>query len=339
MSNRSIQVGLIGTGGMGGRHLHNLAETVTGATVSAIMDVDENRLANLQSQYNIAQTFTDAHALINDPNVQAVVIASPDSTHAKLTLACLEADKPVLCEKPLASNAEDAQRIFQTEVAKNKRLIQIGFMREYDPAHQKVKAVLQTQQIGTPLLFRGFHYNLTQEVHRHINDVITNSAIHDIHSAHWLMGQEITQVYVQHIPNTPSAPETCRLLVIQLQFHDGSLGVIQVNSEAAYGYEVIVDITGEKGQITTPTLPSPIVRVAGQSSQAVEPDWLERFDTAYQNEIQSWITSVAKGQLQGPTAWDGYTSLVVADACKRSYETGQPQAVPLVDRPSFYPSR
>ena len=258
---------------------------------------------------------------------------------ADLTLACLKANKPVLCEKPLASNAQDAQRIFEAEVAKGQRLIQVGFMREYDPAHQKVKAVLQTEQIGAPLLFRGLHYNMTKGFDRHIEDVITNSAIHDIHSAHWLMGQDIAQVYVLHIPNTPDKPETCRLLTIQLKFQDGSLGIVQVDSEGGYGYEVTVEVTGEIGQVTTPSLTSPLVRLSGNLSQAVEPDWLDRFDVAYINEVQSWVADVSAGIFTGPTAWDGYTSLVVADACKRSYETGQPEPVPLVDRPSFYPNR
>ena len=125
MSNQSIQIGVIGTGGMGGRHIHNLATHVANANVVAIMDLDEHRLSKLKSEYGIAKTFTDAHTLINDPDVQALVIASPDSTHAQFTLACLEASKPVLCEKPLAANAKDAKRVFQTEVAKGQRLMQV----------------------------------------------------------------------------------------------------------------------------------------------------------------------------------------------------------------------
>jgi myo-inositol 2-dehydrogenase/D-chiro-inositol 1-dehydrogenase len=155
MSNQPIQIGVIGTGGMGGRHIHNLATQVANANVVTIMDLDEHRLSKLKSEYGIAKTFIDAHALISDAEVQAVVIASPDKTHAQFTLACLEANKPVLCEKPLAANAEDAKGVFQTEVAKGQRLIQVGFMREYDPAHQKVKNVLQTNEIGSPFCSEG----------------------------------------------------------------------------------------------------------------------------------------------------------------------------------------
>ena len=338
MGNRTIGVGVIGVGNMGGHHTGNLARQVAGANVVALMDVDEERLAAVADQFG-GRTFTDARALIADPEVEAVVIASPDATHTDYTLACLEADKPVLCEKPLATRAEDAERIFRAEVDKGRRSVQVGFMREYDPAHQKVKAVLDSGEIASPLLFRGFHYNLTQGGDRHIDEVIVNSAIHDIHSAHWLMGQEIVQVYVRHVPNAPERPETCRLLVVQLTFRDGSLGILQVNSEAGYGYEVDVEITGETGQVTTTALTSPVVRRSGGLSQAIEPEWNSRFDRAYLAEMQSWTAGVATGEFDGPTAWDGYTSLVVADACKRSFETGQPEVVPVVDRPDFYPRR
>ena len=83
MSNRPIQIGVIGTGGMGGRHIHNLATQVAGANIVAVMDIDEARLSDLQTKYNIAKTYTDALQLINDPEVQAVVIASPDKTHGR----------------------------------------------------------------------------------------------------------------------------------------------------------------------------------------------------------------------------------------------------------------
>ena len=342
MSDNVIGVGLIGSGQMGGRHSLNLAKRIAGAKVVALMDVDETRLATVAAECGVEKTFTNAQALINDPEVQAVVIASIDSTHVEYTLACLEADKPVLCEKPLATDADDGERVFRAEVAKGRRMVQVGFMREYDSAHRKVKAVLDDREIGSPLLFRGFHYNYynsSKEEEPHIDDVINSSAIHDIHSAHWLMGQEIVKVYVQHIPFRPDKPETCRLLVVHLTFRNGSLGIIQVNSDSGYGYEVDVEITGETGQVTTTSLTSPLVRHSGELRRAIEPDWEDRFETAYLTEMQSWTNGVASGQFDGPTAWDGYTSLVVADAGKRSFRTGKPETVPVVPRPDFYPRR
>jgi myo-inositol 2-dehydrogenase/D-chiro-inositol 1-dehydrogenase len=339
MSRPSIQIGVIGTGGMGARHIHNLSAHVADATVLAIMDVDGDRMSQVSSAYDIESTYSDPLAVISDSDVDAVVIASPDKTHVEYTLACIDANKPVLCEKPLAFNADEAKQILKAEMANGRRLVQAGFMREFDPAHQKVKAEVQDGAIGQPLLFRGYHNNLTLGFHRDVESVITSSSIHDIHSARWLMGQDIVRVFVQTVPFSNHEPDTCRILIEQLTFQNGGLGVIQFNSDSAYGYEVGVEITGETGVVTTSPLTSPLVRRAGRLTQAIESDWLDRFETAYIREIQSWVAGVASGNSEDPTAWDGYTSLVVADACNRSVETGHPEMVPVMERPAFYPMR
>ena len=114
------------------------------------------------------------------------------------------------------------------------------------------------------------------------------------------------------------------------------MGLIEVNSDSGYGYEVNVEITGELGQIRTATLSNPIVRRSGNRRQSIETSWLARFDAAYLSEMQSWSQAVATDGFGGPTAWDGYASLVVANSCKRSFQTGQPETVPIVNRPEFY---
>jgi hypothetical protein len=65
-------------------------------------------------------------SLIESDQVEAVIVASPDATHAELTLACLASGKPVLCEKPLASSAAEALRVVDAEVGLNRWLIQVG---------------------------------------------------------------------------------------------------------------------------------------------------------------------------------------------------------------------
>ena len=66
-----------------------------------------------------------------------MIVASPDATHAELTVTCLKVGKPVLCEKPLAPSAAEGLRVVQAEVALGRRLIQVGYMRRFDPGYQK----------------------------------------------------------------------------------------------------------------------------------------------------------------------------------------------------------
>lgn len=331
-----IQIGIIGTGGMGGRHARNLAHAVTGAQVVAVMDIDQKRAQQVAAACDATHIFSDANALIAHPAVEAVVIALPDRFHAALTLACLAAGKPVLCEKPLATSVADAKQVIDAESAGGRRLVQVGFMREYDPAHQQVKAVLERGDIGTALLFRGLHTNSDEGTPPTIAEVIINSAIHDIHATRWFMGQEIATVYVRYIPAEPARPETCRLMVMELTLSNGTLAIIECNLNSGYGYEVAVEIAGTQGMVRTAGFDSPLVRRGLRVEQAIAPDWLVRFNTAYIAEVQGWIDALQQGGATGPTAWDGYTALVVAEACIQAAHSGQPQSVTLPAQPAFY---
>ena len=214
--NKTANIGIIGTGGMGGRHAVNLNDEVAAANVAAIMDVDAARASEVAAMCGGAAVYTDAEQLIAAAEVDAVLIAAPDRFHAELARACVAAGKPVLCEKPLATRGEDARAVVDAEVAGGKRLVQVGFMRQFDPAHIAVKQVSDSGSQGKALVFRSVHINPAKDLVRSIEELITNSAIHDIHSARWMMGEEIARVHTAHIPCSPSLPHSARYVMIQL---------------------------------------------------------------------------------------------------------------------------
>jgi myo-inositol 2-dehydrogenase/D-chiro-inositol 1-dehydrogenase len=335
-SQRRVRIGVIGTGGMGGRHARNLTNEVGAAQVVALSDVDTVRLAQVAAECGAAHTFTDAHDLINHPDVEAVLIAAPDRFHAALTQACLAAGRPVLCEKPLALTAAEARQIVDAEIAGGRRLVQVGLMREYDPAHLSVKQLLDSGALGKALAFRGVHINGGALSGRTVEDVITNSAVHDLHSARWMMGDEIVRVYTSHVPYSPDRPDTARLLLIQFHYRGGAVGSIECNMEAGYGYEVDVKLTGESGSAETNSLQSAVVRQSNQRGQWIEQDWLQRFDTAYIHEARAWVNALLAGAPTGPSAWDGYVSMLVADACIESAKSGQPVDVSIPEMAEMY---
>jgi myo-inositol 2-dehydrogenase/D-chiro-inositol 1-dehydrogenase len=79
-----------------------------------------------------------------------------------------------------------------------------------------------------------------------------------------------------------------------------------------------------------------VVKQSRKQFQPIDPDWLVRFDEAYRREVQDWVQSFVEGQPNGPTVWDGYVAMVVADAFVQSAKTGQPQAVPSLKQPTMY---
>jgi myo-inositol 2-dehydrogenase/D-chiro-inositol 1-dehydrogenase len=335
---QTIGVGVIGTGGMGGRHARNLHARIAGAKVVAIMDVDVARAQQAATDCGGAEVFTDAHQLIQAANVDAVLIASPDRTHAGFVLECLRQQKPVLCEKPLAVTAADAQKIMEAEAKLGRKFVQVGFMRHYDPQHVGVKRAIAAGEIGRPVLFKGWHRNVHADPGSTSAEIVTGSAIHDLDSVRWLLGQEIEEVYVRGA-NTDATlgTDVWDLQVIQLAMSGGCLATIEVYVSAQYGYDVGVEVVGTEGAAQTGSTAPALIRRKLAMVQTIEEDWLQRFDTAYVTELQQWINSIKQnGQPTGPNAWDGYTSLVAAEACIQSIQSGQPQPVKQQARPAFY---
>ncbi len=134
-----LSVGVIGTGRMGVRHAVNLHRFVKGARVAAIYDLDQARARQVAAECGSAKAVSDPLQLIQDAGVDAIVIASPDPTHAAFVHECLQQHKPVLCEKPLATTAAEAQKLIEAERALGQRLIAVGFNRRFDPRHLSVR--------------------------------------------------------------------------------------------------------------------------------------------------------------------------------------------------------
>ena len=103
----TIRIGLIGAGIMGADHARLFAEDVPGVSLQVICDADAKRAQAIADATGAKHIASDPLAVISDSKVDAVVIAAPDQFHASLTIACIEAGKPVLCEKPLSQDLNE----------------------------------------------------------------------------------------------------------------------------------------------------------------------------------------------------------------------------------------
>ncbi|GAC1399106.1 MAG: Gfo/Idh/MocA family oxidoreductase [Ktedonobacteraceae bacterium] len=336
-----IAIGVIGAGGMGTRHVQNLQQHVKGARVVAIYDLDQTRARQVAAECGSAKAFQEPMQLIQDAGVDAVVIASPDPTHAEFVHECLRQHKSVLCEKPLATTADEALKIIEVEQALSQRLVSVGFMRRFDSQHVAVRQVVVAGEIGRPILFKGVHRNPMIPPHLPGEVVITNSAIHDIDSVRWLLGQEVTEVYVRGVrTHTSFSDETRDMLLMQMALSGECLATVEVSVAVEYGYEVSAEIVGERGSALTMQPDDVLVRVREARSMAVPKNHLARFQEAYIPELTEWVHSVQAGQaFTGAIAWDGYMSLLVTDACIQSLKSGLPVAVSTPAKPSFYQER
>ena len=309
----TVRVGIIGAGVMGADHARTLRDAVSGATVEVVSDADASRAASVG-----ARVVNDPLALIKDPDVDAVLIASSDATHEEFVLACLAAGKPALCEKPLAPDVAGCQRIVTAEVALGRRLISVGFMRRYDPGYVALKRTLAAGDLGVPLLLHCVHRNVSAPDWFGSDMVITNSAGHEIDITRWLFGDEIAAVTVYR-PRRSAALADPVLLVFETA--SGVVVDTEVFVNAGYGYDVRCELVGERGRAAV--------------SGTVTADWRDRFADAYRAELADWVDGVRAGEARGASAWDGYVASSVAQAGVTALTTGR-AAVELADEPVVY---
>ena len=150
-----MRIGVVGAGIMGADHARILHRDVPQADVVMIADVDRARAQAVAEGIPGAHATDDALALIRSGEVDAVLVASSDATHAEYVHACLDLRKPVLCEKPLAPTVGECADIVAAEqavVGDGPALVSVGFMRRFDPGYVELRAAVDAEALGVPLM-------------------------------------------------------------------------------------------------------------------------------------------------------------------------------------------
>ena len=334
----TIRVGLIGAGIMGADHARILAHELPGVTLRVICDADSARARQVADATGAADLASDPDAVISSRQVDAVLIASPDHTHAPLSKACVAAGKPVLCEKPLSQDSSECLEVIAAETRIGKRLVQVGFMRRFDRAYAEMKAALQSGEIGAALMMHNFHRNVSAPANFTGQMAITNSAPHEFDIARFVLGTEYESVAAFRPqlgdPNRAGAP-----IFMVLKMHAGQIVNIEINNNAAYGYDVRGELVGERGSVFLRSPVASEIHVGLRATSAYPADWRLRFAEAYRLQNAAWLKFVATGTPVGASAWDGYAATLVAEAGVRSLNTGLPVSITPVARPELYGDR
>jgi len=279
----------------------------------------------------------DPLALIGDGEVDAVIIASPGFAHAEQLMACLDHGKPVLCEKPLTMDAESSLRVVEAEHKIGRPLIQVGFMRRFDPEYARLKQLLDSGELGRTLMLHNVHRNKTVPATFHSEMIVRDSLVHEVDVARWLFGDEITRITV-HAPK-PTSLVGEGVLDPQLavfEMANGAIADVEVFVNFQVGYEVRCEAVAERGSATIGLGVDVLTRQAGHWGGAVPDDFRARFGLAYDIEVQRWVDAAAKGEIDGPTAWDGYAAAAVCTAGVQSLHEGRPVEVEMVSQSEVF---
>jgi myo-inositol 2-dehydrogenase/D-chiro-inositol 1-dehydrogenase len=333
----TVRVGVVGTGMIGRDHVLRLSNVLAGAEVVAVTDVDPVNAAAAVADLPRAVVHPDGQALVDAPDVDAVIVASWGPTHEEYVLACLAAGKPVFCEKPLATSQEACRRILDAEVAVGRRLVQVGFMRRYDPAYRAMKDVVTSGAIGAPLLVHSRHRNPSVPSHYVREMAITDSAVHDFDIVRWLLDEDFVSATVLAPRRSRHGTDLQDPLLIILRTESGVLVDVETSANSRYGYDVGGEVVGEDGTVALADTNPVVVRREGGFAGAVPAGWRERFVRAYDVELQAWVDALAAGLgATGPSSWDGYAAALASDAAVQALRTGETVEIQLGPAPALY---
>ncbi len=141
-----IKIGIIGCGNISESHLHGYL-ACDDVEVYAFCDINPERLKTQAEKYGIEKTYTDYNEMLALPELDAVSVCTPNAVHAPAAIAALNAGKHVLCEKPMATNAEDAKAMREA-AEKNNKLLAIGFVRRYGNDIKMLKEIIANDDLG-----------------------------------------------------------------------------------------------------------------------------------------------------------------------------------------------
>ena len=302
---------------MGAQHAENIARSVPDARLVAVYDASAESAARVAASLGCAQS-PDLETLLARDDVNAVVIASPPRFHAAHGIAAARAGKHVFLEKPMALSLEDADAI-NAAVEAARVLLQIGFMRRYDPAYSAAYAAIRNGDIGEPRLFRGIDRDQDAPSGPFGSmpraAILTDSAIHDFDIARWLVADEAVAVRatITITGDRPAAP--CpNLALVDIRFARGMVANVETLHGARYGYDIRAEVVGTEGTLFIGGHQRTALQLftAHGARHDLPAHWLERFADAYRLELRDFVRSVLDHRSPAVTGEDGRRALAIA---------------------------
>lgn len=211
-----IRIGVIGYGYWGPNLVRNFADARDTRMV-AVSDLNEERLALIERRHPGVETTTDVQAVLNSPNIDAVAIATPVSTHFPLAMEALKAGKHVLIEKPMTTSSEDALRLIE-EADRRQLVLMVDHTFVYTGAVRKIRELIERGSLGEIYYYDSTRVNLG--LFQHDVDVIWDLAVHDVAIMDYILPGVPTKVCATGIGHVNGASENLAYVTV---FYNSSL--------------------------------------------------------------------------------------------------------------------
>jgi myo-inositol 2-dehydrogenase/D-chiro-inositol 1-dehydrogenase len=316
----------LGAGRIGNVHAKAIS-THPQSKLVAVSDVNAEAAAKLAGLYGAESRSNEA--IIDDPSIGAVLIATSTNTHSDLIEAATRAGKAVLCEKPVDLSLARAQACLKAADATG-RPVMIGFNRRFDPNFAALKAAADGGEIGKSELLSITSFDPAPPPISYVKvsgGLFRDMMIHDFDLACWIMGaspDQVTAVGTSIVDPQIGAAGDVDTAVVTLLYSDGRIAVIKNSRRAAYGYDQRIELLGSKGLLSVDNvLENTVSKATAAGVVAAKPEFffLERYMRAYSAEWAAFVDAVTKNSPLPVTLADGVNALAVAEAATRSAKT------------------
>src|SRR6266566_61925 len=332
MPEHSLKIGLIGAGRIGLQHAEHLTSRIPSADLVIVADAYEEAARLCADRCAIPFATRDYHAILDHPDIQAIVICSSTDTHARIIEEAAQAGKHIFCEKPIALDLPSIDQALDA-VKRSGVKLQIGFNRRFDTNYRRVHQAVEQGKIGRPLVL----YIVSRdpepppiEYIRVSGGIFLDMAIHDFDMARYLVGSEVEEVFAQ--ANSISDPIIAEAgdvenALVMLRFANGVIGTISNSRHAVYGYDQRVELLGSAGAISTENNYANTAIIS--DAYNVRRDlplhfFVERYTESFIVEMAAFVDAVLRDEPVPVSGSDGRAPVVIALAAHTSLVEHRP---------------
>jgi len=334
-------VGIIGAGRIGRLHAGHLAFRIPQAEVMIVSDIILEAAQKCAAELGIPMATQDHRAVMENPDIEAVIICSSTDTHTQMIEEAAAAGKHIFCEKPIDF---DLARIDRALVAVEKAgvKLQVGFNRRFDPSFRRVQELVATGKVGKPHILRITSRDPAPPPIEYVKvsgGIFLDMTIHDFDMARYLIGSEVEEVYTAGgVMVDPEIGEAGDIdtTIITLRFENDVIGTIDNSRQAIYGYDQRVEVFGSGGCVNADNnYPNTAII---SDAQRVHRDlplnfFMERYIDSNIAEMEAFIECVQQDQTPPVTGIDGRIPVVMGYAARKSYEENRPVRLSEISPP------
>ena len=333
------RIGIIGAGRIGSLHAANLVTRIPEAEVVAISDIRREAAERCAADLGIPEIYSDPRPVFSHPDVDAVLICSSTDTHARLVEQSAAAGKHIFCEKPIDLDLARVDKVLEAVDRAGVKFM-VGFNRRFDHNFRRIHDLVQAGAIGTPHLLHIISRDPSPPPAEYVKvsgGIFLDMTIHDFDMARFLIGSEVTELYVEGgVMVDPAIGEAGDIdtAVVVMRFENGVIGTIDNSRQAVYGYDQQVEVFGSGGSVHSgndfPNTAS-ISDAGGVRRDLPLNFFMDRYVEAYVDELRTFVACIREDKAPPVTGIDGRQAILMGYAAKRSYKEHRPVRLAEVD--------